>query len=111
MRWKPEPKRDWPRPGNPVGIGALGVGLDFWSRRWVRAFEVDYSRAKQIMAALDAEQIPNRLAIPDGLPHLVVVVEVMRRSLPKARRVVVERPRSGSTARSTRPSSDSGTRP
>ena len=113
MSWNREPQRDWPRLGHPVGIGALGAGLDFWSRRWMPAFEVEYSQAKQITAALDEEEIPNRLALPSGLPSLVVVVEVMRRWLPQARRVIDERPRSGSTTRTSRPNRsthDPGTR-
>ena len=93
MRSNNDRERDWPRPGHPVGIGALGVGLDFWSRRWMPAFQVEYSKAKQIMAALDEEEIPNRLALPRGLPPLIVVVEVMRRWLPQARRVIDGRPR------------------
>jgi hypothetical protein len=56
--------------------------------RWDRVFEGDYSAAKEIMARLDAEDVPNRLAVPDGLPHLVVEVEVMQRWISQARELI-----------------------
>jgi hypothetical protein len=75
--------------GNAGGLGAAGPkALDFEGRKWERLFEGDYTRAKEIMAGLDAEQVPSRLALPPGLPALRVVVEVMHRWMPQAREVV-----------------------
>jgi hypothetical protein len=78
--------------GNAGGLGAAGPkALDFEGRKWERFFEGDYSEAKEIMARLDAEQIPNRLALPPGLPTMHVVVEVMHRWIPQAREIVASR--------------------
>jgi hypothetical protein len=51
-------------------------------------FEGDNTKAKEIMTRLDAEQVPNRLALPPDLPAFHVVVEVMHRWIPQAREVV-----------------------
>jgi hypothetical protein len=78
--------------GNAGGLGAAGPNaLDFEGRRWERAFEGDYTEAREIMSRLDAEQVPNRLALPPGLPTFHVVVEVMHRWIPQAREVVAAR--------------------
>lgn len=71
--------------------GAGAKGLDFEGRKWVRLFVGEYSKAKQIMATLDTEQVPNRMAIPDGLPtSTAVVIEVMKRWFPQARALIAE---------------------
>ena len=70
-------------------MGAAGPNaLDFEGRRWERFFEGDYTKAKEIMVRLDAEQVPNRMALPPDLPTSHVVVEVMHRWIPQAREVV-----------------------
>jgi hypothetical protein len=75
--------------GSAGGLGAAGPkALDFEGRKWERLFEGDYTKAKEIMARLDAEQIPDRLALPPGLPAFHVLVEVMHRWMPHAREVV-----------------------
>jgi hypothetical protein len=75
--------------GNAGGLGAAGPkALDFEGRKWERLFEGDYSKAKEIKDRLDAEQVPNRLALPPDLPTFHVVVEVMHRWMPRARDVV-----------------------
>jgi hypothetical protein len=75
--------------GNAGGLGAAGPkALDFEGRRWERLFEGGYTKAKEIMARLDAEQVPNRLALPPDLPTSHVAVEVMHRWMPQARHVV-----------------------
>ena len=75
--------------GNAGGLGAAGPkALDFEGRKWERLFEGDYTKAKEIMTRLDAEQVPNRLALPPDLPTFHVVVEVMHRWIPLAREVV-----------------------
>jgi hypothetical protein len=68
--------------------GLRAEGLDFEGRRWKRLFEGEYTKAKEIMVRLDAEQVPNRMALPPGLPTSHVVVEVMHRWVPQAREVV-----------------------
>src|SRR6185436_2860912 len=61
--------------GNAGGLGAAGPkALDFEGRKWERLFEGDYTKAKEIMTRLDAEQVPNRLALPPDLPTFHVVV-------------------------------------
>lgn len=75
--------------GNAGGLGAAGAkALDFEGRRWERLFQGDYSKAKAIMARLDEDEVPNRLALPPNLPSMHVVVEVMHRWMPQARKVV-----------------------
>jgi hypothetical protein len=75
--------------GNAGGLGAAGPkALDFEGRKWERLFEGDYAKAKEIMARLDAEQVPNRLALPPDLPTFSVVFEVMHRWMPQAREAV-----------------------
>ena len=75
--------------GNAGGLGAAGPkALDFEGRKWERLFEGAYTRAKELMVRLDAEEIPNRLALPPDLPTSHVVVEVMHRWVPRAREVV-----------------------
>jgi hypothetical protein len=71
--------------GNAGGFGAAGPrALDFEGRKWERLFQGDYTKAKEIMTRLDAEQVPNRLALPPDLPTFHVVVEVMHRWIPLA---------------------------
>jgi hypothetical protein len=69
--------------------GLPAKALDFEGNQWVPLFEGDYAEAKTIMARLDAEKVPNRMAIPeDRRTSFSVLVEVMRRSLPEAQRVM-----------------------
>jgi hypothetical protein len=60
-----------------IYAGGLAVpgALDFEGRRWEPFFAGDYSEAKEIMARLDAEEVPNRLQLPPELPYLQVVIE------------------------------------
>ena len=75
--------------GNAGGLGAAGPkALDLEGRKWERFFEGDYTKAKQIMSRLDANEIPDRMALPPDVPTMHVVVEVMHRWIPQARKVV-----------------------
>jgi hypothetical protein len=70
--------------------GPGGEALNYEARRWERLFVGEFGEAKAIMARLDSRQIPNRLAIPDGLPtSMSVVVEVRHRWMPEARQLLV----------------------
>ena len=74
--------------GSFGGLGNVDPkAFDFEERRWERFWEGEFSKAKEIMSSLDAEKVPNRLAIPDGTAptRSTVVIEVMRRWLPQAR--------------------------
>ena len=76
--------------GSTGGLGSAGPeGLDFEGRRWERFFEGKYSEAKEIMARLDSENVPNRMTFPEqqDMP-MTVVIEVRHRWLPKARELV-----------------------
>jgi hypothetical protein len=74
--------------------GALGVpgALDFEGRKWEPFFTGDFTEAKALMARLDAQEIPNRLKVPAELPAFQVVVEVMHRWFPEARKVLHNKP-------------------
>ena len=76
--------------GNFGALGGVdGKAFDYEGRRWERFFVGEFAEAKEVMARLDAEQIPNRLAIPEGLPtSMSVVVEVRHRRLPEARALI-----------------------
>jgi len=83
-------------------VGGGGVdprAWDFEARQWVGAFEGPYSTAKELIARLDAGDIRYRLTMPEGQPRPIVpmvIVEVMRGSLPLVRDLLAEldRPRS-----------------
>jgi hypothetical protein len=76
--------------GNFGALGGLdGDAFDYEGRRWEQLFVGEFSKAKELMARLDAEQVPNRLATPEGLPTpMSVVVEVRHRWLPQARALI-----------------------
>jgi GNAT superfamily N-acetyltransferase len=78
--------------GNFGSLGGLDPkAFDFEGRRWERFFEGEFSQAKQIMARLEAEDVPNRMTFPETQPTpTTVVVEVMRRWLPRARELLDE---------------------
>lgn len=71
-------------------IGSFGGEVyDFEAVQWVRLFRGEYATAKEIMARLDVEGIPNRLTFPDtNWKPSTVVIEVMRRWLSQARNVI-----------------------
>ena len=73
--------------GSTGGLGSVGPeGLDFEGRRWERFFEGEFSEAKEIMARLDAGNVPNRMTFPERQETAMkVVIEVRHRWLPKAR--------------------------
>ncbi|MGZ8629252.1 MAG: hypothetical protein ACXWYN_11090 [Actinomycetota bacterium] len=66
---------------------------DFEARQWVVAFEGPYSKAKELIARLDAENIRYRLTMPEEPPKPIVpmvILEVMRGSLPLVRDLLAE---------------------
>ena len=56
--------------GNAGGLGAAGPkALDFEGRKWERLFEGNYTKAKEIMTRLDAEQGPQSVGPPARPAH------------------------------------------
>lgn len=75
--------------GNAGGLGAAGPdALDFEGHKWERLFVGLPSRAREIMAVLGSNHIPNRSVLPPDLPEGCIAVEVMHIWIPQARELM-----------------------